>query len=356
VPTFADELCHVNLAPGFRGGERQTELLIRALLDKVPRQRLVARAGGRLAERLGDLPNVKVTGVGGRIGAIRATASAGLVHAHETHGAQVAAVRKALSGTPFLVTRRVVSRPTSSPFTRFMYRSADRVVALSAAVERVMAEFDAGIPCLRIPSAASGLSFDSAWVERYRAERAGKFIVGHVGAYDFAQKGQDVLLEAAALLRHLRPEIEFVLVGSGPDEARLKTRAAGMTNVTVAGWADNVGDYLAAFDAFVFPSIHEGLGSILLDAMEFGLPIVASNVDGIPDIVADGRNGLLVPPRQAAAVADAIARLHADPNLREAMAAANRARAREYSAAAMAAKYLNVYAELDPRLGLAKPG
>jgi glycosyltransferase involved in cell wall biosynthesis len=350
-----DELCHVNLARGFRGGERQTELLIRALADAVPRQRLVALEGGRLLERLRGVDGLAVSAVRGRLDAVAATAGAGVVHAHETHGAQTALARNLLSGTRFLITRRVATVPSSSPITRLMYRRADRVVAVSRAIERVTTKFEPSIRTAMIPDAASGLPFDVRRVEAYRTAWAGKFVVGHVAAYDFNHKGQDVLLAAATLLRHAHPEIEFVFVGSGPDEALLRTRAAPLDNVTVTGWTDNVGDYLAAFDLFAFPSIHEGLGSILLDAMEFGLPIVASDVDGIPEVVLNGQNGLLVPPREPRALADAIARLVGDRALRAAIAAANKLRAHEFSAAKMAARYLELYAELSPALAAARP-
>ncbi|HEU4617078.1 MAG TPA: glycosyltransferase, partial [Gammaproteobacteria bacterium] len=267
------EVCHINLASGFRGGERQTELLIRALTETLPRQRLVTLRGAPLVHRVEGLPGVTVTPVGGRMSAVAAAARAAVIHAHETHGAQVALVRNLLSGTPYVVTRRVVSPLTSSPFTRAMYRRASRVVALSRAIEQVLAGYEPGIRCVRIPGARAGFEVDRAWVDRFRARYAGKFIVGHVGAYDFRHKGQDVLVEAAAALASRHPALHFVLVGEGRDEARLRELAAGAGNVTVAGWADNVGDYLAAFDLFAFPSIHEGLGSILFDAMHFGLPM-----------------------------------------------------------------------------------
>ena len=65
----------------------------------------------------------------------------------------------------------------------------------------------------------------------------------------------------------------------------LKAAAAGLSNLTFTGFVDNVGDYLAAFDIFILPSNREGIGSILLDAMEQGLPVIASRVGGVPDIV-----------------------------------------------------------------------
>jgi len=339
-------LCHVNLARGFRGGERQTELLIRELAAVIPGQRLIARAGQPLCTRLNDVPGLEVVPVSGKVSALRATAGVTLIHAHETAGAQVARLRQAFSGTPYIITRRVDNRPKGDWFTRSMYRHAACVVALSRAIARVLEDILPGIDCRIVPSASSHLTARPAAAEELRRRYPGKVLVGHVGAYDFSHKGQDILITAARSLLELRPQIQLVLVGAGRDEDALIALAAGLDNVLVAGWTDHVGDYLAAFDVFVFPSRHEGLGSILLDAMDFGLPIVASAVDGIPEIVTSGENGLLVPAGDSQGLAAALVRLADDAQLRSAIAARNKLKAREFSAAVMAERYLKIYREL----------
>jgi glycosyltransferase involved in cell wall biosynthesis len=110
---------------------------------------------------------------------------------------------------------------------------------------------------------------------------------------------------------------------------------------------DNVGDYLEALDVFVYPSLHEALGSILLDAMQFGLPIVASNVDGIPDIVEDGVNGHLVEPENAEQLLEGIRAILADTSGRREMGSLNREKAGLYGSARMADSYETVYREID---------
>ena len=339
-------LCHINLAHSFRGGERQTELLIRGLARHVPRQRAIVREGRPLATRLAGVPGLAVYPVRGRLGAVRETAGSSLVHAHETGGAQAALLRHWLTRTPYLITRRVDNVPKTDPFTRAMYKRAAGVAALSSAVEASLARYDPAIRVRRIPSAASAITSDPEWVRAYRERYAGKFVVGHVAALDIAHKGQLTLIAAAAALERTHPQIHFVVVGSGRDEPRILGAAAGLSNMTFTGWADNVGDYLAAFDLFAFPSKREGLGSILIDAMQFGLPIVATAVGGIPDLVIDGRNGLLVPEDDADGLAAAIVRLFSDQPLRDAMARANRLRAREYQPQIMTDRYLELYREL----------
>ena len=126
--------------------------------------------------------------------------------------------------------------------------------------------------------------------------------------------------------------------------------AKDLDNVSFTGWVENVGDHLAALDLFVLPSLNEGLGSILLDAMQFGLAIVASDVGGIPDVVEHGDNGLLVPPGEPAPLADAIVRLYRDSEMRNAMSTAARQRAENYRPESMVERYWELYLKVFPEI------
>ena len=139
------------------------------------------------------------------------------------------------------------------------------------------------------------------------------------------------------------PELQFLLVGGGDDEAMLRELASGLGNVAFTGWVDNVGDHLAAFDLFILPSNKEGIGGILLDAMDRALPIIASKVGGLPEIVEDGDNGILIEPRSPDQLEAAILRLYDDPDLRRAMGARGREFSRDFTAGAMARQYLALY-------------
>jgi glycosyltransferase involved in cell wall biosynthesis len=137
--------------------------------------------------------------------------------------------------------------------------------------------------------------------------------------------------------------LQFVLVGGGDDEAMLKALANGLTNVTFTGFVDNVGDYLAAFDLFVLPSNREGIGSILLDAMDRGLPVVASRVGGVPDIVHDDDNGILIEAGQVDQLRAAVLALSADPERRRLLGERGRVFAKGFTADVMATKYIKIY-------------
>jgi glycosyltransferase involved in cell wall biosynthesis len=345
-------LTHLNLAPGFRGGERQTELLIRGLAARGWRQRLVVRRGGLLAARVADVPGLEVREAGfGVAGAALALRGAGLVHSHEGRGIQAAWLARVLAGIPYVVTRRVQQGPRQTAANRRFYGDAAAVVALSAAIRQALAQLDAALPVEVIPSASSGLAARPGEPARLRAAfgggRPAPFIVGHVGALVDSHKGQSQLIDVARRVAGPCPDLQFVFVGGGPDEARFRAQAAGLGNVHFAGHTDAVGDFLAAFDLFAYPSRHEGLGSILLDALEFGLPVVATRVGGIPEIITDGENGVLCEPGDLDALERAVRSFHDDAGLRQRVAAANRERAAAWSAAAMTDRYAALYRRLS---------
>ena len=341
-------LQHINLARAYRGGERQTEILIRGLSDYLPQQRLTARRGTPLHRRLENTVGIEVIPVDGRREALATTAGAALLHAHETKAAQVSCLRHLLSGTPYLITRRVDNRPRSDPFTRLMYRRAYRVAVISKIIGEVLAKAEPLARTQRIPDAASNLSSDAAWVCRFRNMLEGKFIVGQVAALDDSHKGQFTVLKAARNLVVSHPEIHFVLVGSGCDETQIRDAGKDLDNLSFTGWVENVGDYLAAFDLFILPSLREGLGSILIDAMQFGLPIVASEVGGIPDIIKDAENGLLVSPGDPGALVDAIVCLYRDEKKRNAMSTTALKRAECFRPELMTERYWQLYKKIIP--------
>lgn len=142
------------------------------------------------------------------------------------------------------------------------------------------------------------------------------------------------------------PNIHFIMLGDGPDAEQLKDESKTLTNMEWLGFKQNPGDYFAALDLFVFPSRNEGLGSTLLDVMDFMVPIIASDVDGIPDIVKHEQTGLLIPVNNADALAKAILRLFNDKPLREQLATTAKEKLDNFTPATMAKRYLALYRSL----------
>lgn len=149
----------------------------------------------------------------------------------------------------------------------------------------------------------------------------------------YPYKGHEELVEAAARVVPMFPNVIFLLVGrdSGTMEAtRARVRERGIGgSVRIVGGRTDVPDILRASDLFVHPSREEGFSNAILEAMAAGLPVVACDVGGNPEAVVDGGTGRLVPSRNAAAFASAVAELLADPGKRKAMGEAGRLRAAE---------------------------
>lgn len=336
-------IAHVNVARHYRGGERQTELLMHELHGRGIEQRLVARRGSPLARRVGAA-GIEVRAVSGHLpGVLRSLGGVDLVHVHEGRSIYAAWVGKCLSGTPYVATRRVNNPIGDHRMAHRAYRGAACVAAVAPQVADVVRAFDAGVRTTVILSSSSGLTSDPESVRAIRERVGDGFVVGHVGALDNDQKAQDTIIETARRLRATHRGIRFVLVGGGGDEAMLRELAGGLDNLSFTGFVDNVGDYLAAFDVFVLPSRREGIGSILFDAMEHGLPLVVTPVGGVPRIVHEGENGLFIDVDSPQQLAAAIVRLERDRALCSRMGAMGRRMAENHTPAHMAQSYLELY-------------
>lgn len=339
-------VCHVNLARGYRGGERQTELLIRGLAERGVRQRLVARAQQPLSERLRDVPGLEICAIGKPFARHAYKHRGFVLHAHDAKGAKFAYVASCLTGVPYIVTRRIRKRPGNNPWTQAAYGRASAVVAVAASVADGMRDYVPGQRLHVIHSALGRLPVETVVRDRIRSRWPAAFLVVNAAALVHSQKGQLHLLQVARRLQVERPDVQFVLLGDGRDREWLQQEAADLSNVTFEGFVDNVGDYLAAADAFVLPSLHEGIGGACLDAMYFGLPVIASAVDGVPEIVADGENGLLVPPADEAALFNAICRVRDDQALSAALGEKGRRMAAAHVPERMADQYMTLYESL----------
>ena len=340
-------ICHINLARAYRGGERQTELLIRALAARGWQQRLIVRRGQELAARCSDIELLEIVEVRpSRLYAGRACKGASLVHCHEARSVYSGWYAAMAYRVPFMFTRRVTRTQRPSWIRERAYRAASAIVGVSNAVADHVRVLYPDLELTVIPDAHANLPVDAEVVTALREKYAGKILIGHVGSYDHSAKGQLTIIEVARRAATERPDWQFLLLGAGRDEALFRERIGSLSNIVLTGFVDNVGDYMSAFDVFVFPSLHEALGSSVLDAMHFGLPIVATRVGGIPEFVEDGINGFLITRESPDELMAGIARLVDDDELVGAMHLANRAKADNYTVAAMASAYEEIYRRL----------
>jgi glycosyltransferase involved in cell wall biosynthesis len=161
-----------------------------------------------------------------------------------------------------------------------------------------------------------GVARDRQKIDSRLSERT-KLVV-HIGNMNSEVKGQAVLIEAARTVCAAIPETRFALVGDGPLRAAYEQRVKELEledRVLFLGHRKDIAEILACGDLFAFPSFAEGMPNSVLEAGATGLPIVATPVGGIPEIVTHERTGLLVPPRDAEALAGAILRVLQDPDL-----------------------------------------
>ena len=171
----------------------------------------------------------------------------------------------------------------------------------------------------------------------------------HVGSLT-EQKGHRVLLQALGRLHKKRIRPRLFLMGAGPLRGFIDAQARKLgiaDRVQLMGAVDRPETKLAAFDVFVFPSLWEGFGLGLAEAMAAGLPVVASNVDGIPEMVEDGVSGVLVPPGDATALADALRDVLAGGDRRGSLGAAAQERIEgAFTAQRMLEEYAELYREV----------
>jgi len=146
-------------------------------------------------------------------------------------------------------------------------------------------------------------------------------------------KNLPLLLQAAAILKPTRTMFKYRIVGDGPDRQYNENLAGdlGLSNVEFLGYRADIPEIMSLSDIFVFTSLNEGFGNVIVEAMACGLPIIGTRVGGTPELVQDGRNGLLVDSDNAAALANAIQIIAGDPERRREIGLINRKKAEYFT-------------------------
>lgn len=338
------KILHVNFAKGFRGGERQTAALIGALAEHSDvKQSLLVRRGSELPKYLDQVANLTIIAVSKPyLSAAWSLSGFDWVHAHEAKAVKWAYWYRRFKNTPYLVTRRIIKSPSSNLLTKRAYAGAKHLVAISHYVQQVMQGYLAHNNVSVIPDSTSALPQSPAKIESLKQRFRGKRLIGHVGALVDADKGQSTIIAAAEAARETRPEYHFVLLGDGADAEWLKESSAHLANVEFVGFQEDVGSWLAVMDCFVFPSRQEGLGSSILDA-NAGVPVIATDVGGIPDLVKHEVTGLLIPADNALELSRSIVRLEEDKALQERCVQGAEGLIRDFTPQAVAERYLALY-------------
>jgi len=368
---------HVDTARTWRGGQNQVLLTVNGLRAIGQRAALVAHPDGELRNRVEEglelIPIAPKTEMdltaAWRFARLLKKLEPDVIHAHDPHGVAMASLALSLGAAawstksgatarvPALVaSRRVDFHLKGNSFSRWKYRQVDCFIAASEAIRQMLVAD--GVPADRTVTVHEGIDIDHVlaappvnvheafWLPHQAP------VVGNVAAL-VPHKGQRYLVDAAHLVVQQVPDARFIILGEGELREHLEHQVKEHhleKHVLLPGFRTDVLGCIKNFDVFVMSSVTEGLGTSLLDAMACARPLVATRAGGIPEIVQDEVNGLLVPVRDAHALADAIVRQLKDAALRRRMGEAGLTLARErFTVERMVAETAAVYARVAGR-------
>lgn len=337
------KICHVNLASGYHGGENQTLLLIEQQLKLGYQLTVVANPKSPFFQRIKTLPCKLIACTHFLTQHAKSiTQDCQVIHVHEGRAIYWAWLQHKLHGKPYIVTRRI-DNPMSKKWLSVMaYNAASAVVGLSQEIARQVTLRHSQQYIEVIPSSPVSYPVNDQQVAQIRAKFSNQFIVIHA-ANMLHHKGFDVTIAAARLLKESAPDIHFALLGDGKQRFALEQQAQGLVNVHFMGKQSNMGDWFSAANVLVHPSYTEGLGSVILEAMGSGLPVVGSRAGGIPDIIEHGVSGLLIEPGCAEELAQAIQKIQRDTSVTAALAAGRLMKLADFDIHYTAQKYESLY-------------
>jgi glycosyltransferase involved in cell wall biosynthesis len=348
-------ILHVDGSSRWGGGQNQIRLLMHELARRNVRQLCLCPAASPLERRLRSegLPAAAMAWRGGfdlRVirAILRLSKDHDLLHCHDSHALQVCLFPAWLRKKPMVATRRVQFSAKPAAWNR-----PERVIAITEWVKHRLLE--SGIDESRITVIHSAIDIDE--VKGLQAatpslrDRLGvdedEFLVGTVGAM-FEFKNQKLIPHAAALER----SILWVIVGEGPERPNIETaiKAHGVeANVRLAGAPADARPFIREFDAFIFTSRGEALGTSLLDAMALDVPVIAPDDGGPGELLAPVHavtGASLYPADNATALAAAVRRVRDEPALRKVMIEAQRVRLGDFRIQQTADSVLDVYRDI----------
>ncbi|HIC22166.1 MAG TPA: glycosyltransferase [Planctomycetes bacterium] len=359
---------HLNTATSWRGGERQTLLLVEGLRREGHQASIACPPASPLAERArssgipvdeiplrGELDLSSVRQLRRLIQHIDPQ----ILQLHTAHAHTIGLLANfGLRRAPSVIVQRRVDFSiyrSGTPFlTRFKYRhGVDRYIAISDKIAEVLQQDGVDPQRIRVVhSGVTALPDPGQTVKQLRDQLQlpdSAPLLGSVGALS-EHKGHRYLIEAMGLLKSRQAAAHLVLIGDGEEAEAIDTLAQqnGIADrIHRVGFQDDVSSWLAALDLYIHPSLEEGLGTSILDALTATRAVIASAVGGIPEVIEEGVTGRLVAPADPARLAQVIDQLLDDPTTAETLATAGKQRVEQhFSAEAMVRGNLAVHLEL----------
>ncbi len=275
-----------------------------------------------------------------------------VAHCHSAHAHSVGIIASKVTRIPALIVSRRVDFPVGEKgwLNSYKYEAPDKFIAVSTGVKEVLIK--GGIAEEKVVVVHSGIDlrrFENIdpLEELYKEFqlKGEEKVVGIVAALA-PHKDYPNFLRAARIVVDRLPQVRFLIVGEGKEAGRLRRLTAELglgDSVIFTGFREDIPRLLSLFDVFVISSYLEGLCTSILDAMAAGVPVVATETGGIPDLVKDEENGILVPPRDPKRLAEGVLRLLNDSGLAQGMVKAGHSTVRRFSAEQMAKKTEEVY-------------
>jgi glycosyltransferase involved in cell wall biosynthesis len=316
------KIAHIDTGKDFRGGQDLLLSLAHGLKRRGHRQMIFCPEDSPLAKRAaGEELELGALGTARDLRQQLRNEQFDIVHAHDGK-AQTISFRASIG----LPVRRVASRlvsftPRYPLIHRWKYtRTCHGVIALSQSVRQVLiaagvpdSHIEVIVPGIKMPTELPSMSMRAQARARWGFSGE-EFVIGHAAAFTH-EKGQDVALEAALLLPPRLSRARMLLIGDGPERSQpriveLARQASGIAQLP--GFIDDLNQLYAALDLYIMPSRSEAWGLTVLQAMACGVPVVASNVGGLPEVVEHGTSGWLVPPESPESLANAIVEAASD--------------------------------------------
>lgn len=297
-------IAHVDSEDTLRGGQEALLRLAEGLRKRGHKQVLVSPEGSALQKKAGEL-GLHTERLSDLRGLLQARAVQ-IVHSHSGRAHNAAWLASAGLDIAKITTRHVAFEPKHNLVHRLKYTlTCDHIIAVSAAARDMLVK--SGVPHHKIEVIHTGLHIPPALPSSEERRKAREqwsllpsdFAVGHLGAFT-EEKGQDILAAAVKLLN--MPELHLILAGEGP----LRSGFSPAARIRLPGYVEDRATLFKALDLFVMPSRSEAWGLAALEAMSYGVPVVASAVGGLVEIVGHNDSGWLVPAENPEALAKAI--------------------------------------------------
>ena len=364
-------LFQIDAGREWRGGQRQSFFLAKELKRNGYSFRFVVQPGSPLHQKAADeglpvLP-LNIRSEADAMAVLRLSLAmkrkkCRLVNFHDAHSVAVGSAAASLAKVPIRVISRRVDFPLKkNVLSRRKYtQKIDSIIAVSEGVKNVLVE--GGIDKSLVHVIPDGIDFapyenksSQDYLRQELSFAPDDFLVGIVAQLT-DDKGHKYLIKASQYLKEHTPKIKIVIVGEGPMQLRLNKQVKeiqGEDMVFFLGFREDIPQILNSLDVFVLSSDHEGLGSIIMDAMACHLPVVATRVGGIPEVVDHQKTGLLVPPRRPKSLANAILKVYEDKELAQRLGRQGYENVHEkFSAESMALKAIDLYEKLAKKKGI----